>query len=61
MKGFYLMFAAGVFALFCFLEFNGTVFDSSSTRPAPKYYNYRGSSGGGYYGSSRSRTYYSHK
>lgn len=51
MKAFYLIFAAAVFGIFCFLEYNGTSFDSSHRTPTPKYYSYRGasssSSGGG--------------
>lgn len=54
MKAFYLLFAAAVFGVFCFLEYQGTSFDSSHRTPNPRYYSYRGvssssssSSGGG--------------
>ena len=42
MKGFYLIFAAAIFGLFCFLEYRGTSFDSSSRMPSPQYFSYRG-------------------
>ena len=42
MKGFYLIFAAAIFGLFCFLEYRGTSFDSSSRMPSPQNFSYRG-------------------
>ncbi|MCA9777024.1 MAG: hypothetical protein KC800_09920 [Candidatus Eremiobacteraeota bacterium] len=66
MKGFYLIFAAAVFGLFCFLEYRGTSFDTSSRMPSPQYFSYRGVSSSSSSSSSSSRSsggvyYSSHK
>lgn len=63
MKSFYTLFAVSVLAIFCWLEYRGVNMDSSQGSPSPKYYSYRGGSGGSgavFYGSS-SRGYSSHK
>ena len=58
MKAFYLLFAASVFGLFCFLQYRGTSLDSSHQRPSPQYYSYRGVSSSSSSGSSYGGGYY---
>ena len=63
MKSMYFLFAATVLGLFCLVEYRGMSMDSNQARPDPQFYSYHGrsSGGGGYFGSSSSRGYYSHK
>lgn len=58
----YFLFAAGVFGMFCMLEYQGASTLGPQLNPSPRYYSYRGSSSrsGGYYGGSSSSRY-SHK